>query len=121
VPIAQKYLKYASNSVLTSSIDQKHPPKGLYALILVAVRLFLLVMVEESYTHFSKVERGFSAHISGTYMSPRFNYDYCWKPLEDFFKNVDKIKVDRWAILLEVRSNSESEQDDVVTLIMLTN
>jgi hypothetical protein len=29
--------------------------------------------------------------------------------------------VDRWAILLEVRSNSESEQDDVVTLIMLTN
>lgn len=118
MPIAQKYIKYASNSVLTPPINQKHPPKGLYALILVAVRLFLLVtvMVEESYTHFSKVERGFSAHISGTYMSPpRFNYDYCWKPLEDFFKNVDKIKVDRWAMLLQVRSNNESEQDDVAS------
>ena len=116
MPIAQKYLKYASNSVLTPPINQKHPPKGLYALILVAVRRFLLLMVEESYTHFLKVERGFSAHISGTYTSPpHFNYDYCWKPLRDFFKNIDKIKEDRWAMVLQVRSNNEGEQGDVAS------
>ena len=94
-------------------INQKHPPKGLYALILEAVHLFLLVMVKESYTYFLKVEQGFSAHL---YTSPpHFNYDNCWKPLGDFFKNINKIKEDRWAMLLQVRSNNERDQDDMAS------
>ena len=36
-PFAEKYLTYAAQSILTPALDRKHPPKGLYALILVAV------------------------------------------------------------------------------------
>ena len=37
-PTAEQCLKYAKNSVLIPPLDAKHPPKGLYALLLTAVR-----------------------------------------------------------------------------------
>jgi len=40
---------------------------------------------------------------------PHFNYDYCWRP------NIDKIKEERWATLLQVQSNDEGEQGDVAS------
>ncbi|KAI9436780.1 hypothetical protein F5148DRAFT_1294502 [Russula earlei] len=36
-PIAAKYLGYAKNSILHSPLDAKHPPKGLYVLIMTAL------------------------------------------------------------------------------------
>ena len=36
-PFAKKYLSYAAESILTPALDGKYPPKGLYALLLVAV------------------------------------------------------------------------------------
>lgn len=39
-PVAQKYLKYATNSVLLPSLDGDYPLKGLYAMILLSVHCF---------------------------------------------------------------------------------
>ena len=40
-PFAKKYLTFTGQSVLSPALDKKHLPKGLYALILVAVCLFI--------------------------------------------------------------------------------
>jgi hypothetical protein len=37
-PIAKQFLRYTKNSVLHPTLDARNPPKGLYALILIAVR-----------------------------------------------------------------------------------
>ena len=58
-------------------------------------------MVKEPHPCFWKVERGFSAHITGTYTSPpHFNYENCSKPLKIFFKLISDVKEERWAKLL---------------------
>jgi len=44
-PIAEQFLGYAKNSVLRPALDARNPPKGLYALILVAVRSPFLAFV----------------------------------------------------------------------------
>lgn len=43
-PVAKQYLKYAQNSLLYPPLDGKHLPKGLYALILVAVCVLLFII-----------------------------------------------------------------------------
>ena len=49
-----------------------------------------------------KVERGFSAHITGAYVAPnQFNHQNCWKPLHAFLTNIDKVEEDEWASLLQ--------------------
>lgn len=40
-PFAMQYLRYSKGSVLDPVLDAKHPPKGLYILILTAVQLWL--------------------------------------------------------------------------------
>ena len=49
-----------------------------------------------------KVEQGFSAHITGTYVAPdQFNHKNCWKPLHAFLRNIDKVEEEEWASLLQ--------------------
>ena len=60
-----------------------------------------------------KVERGFSAHKTGAFViPPLFNQSNCWKPLGDFFANINKVKEDRWvSILLSIRKPDGDEMD----------
>ncbi|PPQ83817.1 hypothetical protein CVT25_001031 [Psilocybe cyanescens] len=99
-PIAKHYLSFAANSILNPPISRKHPPKGLYALILTAV------------------ERAFVAHVKGTYVDPRqFNYDNTWKAMVDFFGSIDKVKEEQWKSILlfsGVDQETGSKQDDNV-------
>ena len=44
VPAAEQHLKYANNSVLSPLLDSKHPPVGLYVLLLTAVSITLCVL-----------------------------------------------------------------------------
>jgi len=49
-----------------------------------------------------KVECGFAAHLMGAYTAPpHFNHENCWKPLEDFLENLDKIKESQWKTILQ--------------------
>ena len=59
-----------------------------------------------------KVERGFSAHRTGAFVTPpQFNHDNCWRPLEDFLPNIDKVKEARWSSILRIQGSDEDEVD----------
>ena len=63
-------------------------------------------------TPFFKVKRGFSAHKNGAFVAPPpFNQKNCWKPLGDFFPNINKVKEERWASILRVQGPDEDETD----------
>ena len=63
-------------------------------------------------TAFFKVERGFFAHKNGAFVAPPpFNHKNCWKPLGDFFANVNKVKEERWASILCTQGPDEDEMD----------
>ncbi|KAF8799562.1 hypothetical protein BYT27DRAFT_7120426, partial [Phlegmacium glaucopus] len=56
-----------------------------------------------------EVERGFSAHMKGTFIAPpQFNQDNCNKPLSDFFRNIDKVKEDHWSSILQFSGEDEN-------------
>ena len=61
---------------------------------------------------FSKVEQGFFAHKNGAFVAPPlFNQRNCWKPLGDFFANINKVKEERWASVLCIQGPDEDEMD----------
>jgi len=63
-------------------------------------------------TAFFKVERGFFAHKNGAFVAPPpFNHKNCWKPLGDFFANVNKVKEERWVSILCTQGPDEDETD----------
>ena len=100
-------------SILTPPLDRKHLPKGLYALILVAVcsSIFSLDIISNNDCFF-KVERGFFAHKNGAFVAPPpFNHKNYWKPLGDFFANVNKVKEEWWASILCTQGPDEDETD----------
>jgi len=60
-----------------------------------------------------KVERRFTAHINGGFTAPpHFNHDNCWKPLQDFLKNIKKIKESRWKAILQFHCVDEDKTVD---------
>ncbi|KJA18015.1 hypothetical protein HYPSUDRAFT_145626, partial [Hypholoma sublateritium FD-334 SS-4] len=94
--MAKGYLPSAKNSVFNPALGKKHPPKGLYALILVVI------------------ERALCAYKNGAYIAPdKFDHDHSWKPLRDFFPAIDRVKEERWATLLGNQSGgSDTDLDD---------
>ncbi|KIJ91410.1 hypothetical protein K443DRAFT_14424 [Laccaria amethystina LaAM-08-1] len=94
-PFAEQHINFAKNSILDPPISKKNPPEGLYAMILISV------------------ERGFTAHINGGFTAPpHFNHDNCWWPLQDFLKNIEKIKESRWKAILQFHCVDEDETVD---------
>jgi len=46
----------------------------------------------------------------GAYTAPpHFNHENCWKPLEDFLENLDKIKESQWKTILPVSQNDDDD------------
>ena len=112
-PFAKKYLTYAAQSILTPVLDRKHLLKGLCTLILVAVcsSMFSVDIIGNNDCFF-KVEGGFFAHKNGAFVAPPlFNQRNCWKPLGDFFANINKVKEERWASVLCIQGPDEDEMD----------
>ena len=114
MPFAQKYFGYAANSVLYPPLDARHPPKGLYAMILLAVCLFsfcfYFLQVDKCYF---KVERAFVAHLSGMYIAPpAFAHQHYWQPLATFLSKIDRVSERCWKELLMFRSATEASGDD---------
>jgi hypothetical protein len=63
-------------------------------------------------TPFFKVERGFFAHKNGAFVAPPpFNQKNCWKPLKDFFANINRVKEEWWASILHIQGPNEDETD----------
>ncbi|KAH9980445.1 hypothetical protein BJV74DRAFT_887849 [Russula compacta] len=74
-PSAEQHLKYAKNSILYPLLDAKHPPKGLYALLLTA-----------------QVERAFTMFLSGMYIEPPlFAHKHYWRAIRVFLGHVERI------------------------------
>ena len=83
-PIAEQFLGYAKNSVLHPALSAKSPPKGLYGLILVAVRSHFLTFV----THADKCLYRLSGLLLRTCMAPTSNLrSSCTKNTGDHFKS----------------------------------
>ena len=63
-------------------------------------------------TAFFKVEWGFSAHKNGAFVVPLpFNQRNSWKPLGDFFANINKAKEEQWASILCIQGPDEDETE----------
>jgi hypothetical protein len=61
-------------------------------------------------TAFFYVERGFFVHKNGAFVvPPLFNQRNCWKPLGDFFANINKVKKECWASILCIQGPDEDE------------
>ncbi|KAF8225294.1 hypothetical protein L208DRAFT_1306705 [Tricholoma matsutake] len=82
-PAAEQHLKYAKNSILYPPLDVKHPPKGLYTLLLIAV------------------EWAFAAFLSGTYIEPQhFAHKHYWHMIRVFLGHIEHISERRWGLVL---------------------
>jgi len=95
-------MNFTKNSVL-DPIDKKNPPEGLYALVLTAVCVNWFFASEFLFLYFNlKGWTRFCCPPHGClYCPPHFNHENCWKPLEDFLENLDKIKESRWKTILQ--------------------
>ncbi len=66
----------------------------------------------------TKVKRGITAHLSGFFVKPPlFDHNHCWRPLEDFFRNLNRVKPEHWVTLLQffdpnVIDAAEDDQGD---------
>ena len=60
-----------------------------------------------------KVEWGFTTHINGGFTAPpHFNHNNCWRPLQDFLKNIEKIKESQWKAVLQFHRDNEDKAVD---------
>ncbi|KAF9548972.1 hypothetical protein CPC08DRAFT_755311 [Agrocybe pediades] len=81
--IAKKFMRYVDDSALTPPLSAAHPPRALYALILVAV------------------ERAFTSYISGAFIQPEnFSHENYWEPLKVFRGKVDLVSERAWREIL---------------------
>ena len=50
--------------------------------------------------------------MTGAFVAPPlFNQRNCWKPLGDFFANINKVKEERWASILHIRGPDGDEME----------
>ena len=61
----------------------------------------------------SSDSNSFFAHKNGAFVAPpQFNQKNCWKPLGDFFANINRVKEEQWASILCIQGpNEDSEMD----------
>lgn len=70
----------------------------------------LYFLVLSSIFSSQKFEWGFTVHINGGFTAPpHFNHDNCWQPLQDFLKNIEKIKESQWKAILQFHSIDEDK------------
>jgi len=70
----------------------------------------LIFSIRTTWYSFFQVECAFFTHIKGTYTNPKqFNYENCWKPLTDFLNNLNKVKEEEWALILQFDSTDSDD------------
>jgi hypothetical protein len=112
---AQKYLRFADKSVLKPEIGAKHPPKALYALMLVAV-CHCCSFSTSNQTFVYQTERAFRAYLpNGTPKSSKeleeFSDDNFAREVNTFMGHINKVSERRWQVILDDFHQEDEEND----------
>ncbi|KAN0134486.1 hypothetical protein V8E53_007632 [Lactarius tabidus] len=103
LPIAKAYIGFTAKSVLHPSLGPKHPPTGLYALILTAV------------------EHALRAHATGAFNAPSdFNHLTTWNSMKDFYKILGRVRESHWKQAMTFDSFDDDDMECRIDESMLS-